>query len=56
MSFFCISESGLSGVMTSADDFEDLTLLVFSEENLKTLQKRIEELKAERLQQKNKFK
>ena len=38
------------------EEIEDLSLLVFSEESLKQLQKRIEELKTERAQQKNKFK
>ena len=40
----------------AVDEAEDMTLLVFSEESLKQLQKRIEELKTERAQQKNKFK
>lgn len=54
---FSKSVSGDSNQLTGAiDEIEDLSLLVFSEESLKQLQKRIEELKTERAQQKNKFK
>ena len=45
-----------SGQLPTTEETDDLTLLVFSDESLKQLQKRIEELKTERAQQKNKFK
>jgi hypothetical protein len=55
--FFQSSSADSGGqAATANDEVEDMTLLVFSEESLKKLQKRIEELKTERAQQKNKFK
>ena len=46
------TENGLTGIEEEKDD----PILIFSEQNLKQLQRRTEELKTERSMQKNKFK